>query len=133
MVETVLMVKMAVMVITNFILIIGLNFTFIQLFIFLGIDGIDGNDVPEKKDYHELDILDLRCGDFVTVHNGTEYTAERKYCGTMATQGTNGGDGGCGGSGGSAGEVQIFGLTNPSDIVPVQQNGMGKFFVIILV
>lgn len=88
-----------------------------------GVDGTDGEDVPEKRHYQDLELY--KCADTVIVRNQTEYSFEYKFCGTLAIQGTPGGDGGCGGPGGKGGEVRIFGLPrNHSNIVPFQQIGM---------
>lgn len=85
-------------------------------------NGTDGEDVPEMRNYQDLDLY--KCADAVMVRNETEYTMEHKFCGTMAIQGTDGGDGGCGGTGGKSGEIRIFGLKPLTNIVPLQKAGM---------
>lgn len=59
---------------------------------------------------------------------GASYISTHRFCGKPAVHATDGGDGGCGGSGGKSGEVKLFGLKlfNQSNIVSIQQNGMGK-------
>lgn len=92
------------------------------ILIISGIDGKDGVDVPEKREYRDLD--NFKCADVVIERFQTEFTREHKFCGTLAIQGTDGGNGGCGGPGGKGGEVRILGLKNQSSIVSFQQNGM---------
>lgn len=98
------------------------NFHFI-----LGVDGKDGEDVPEKRDVEELTKLGFKCGNATTVREGSDYSVEHKFCGTPAAQGSDGGDGGCGGTGGKSGEIHILGLNNKSNILSFQQNGTKEF------
>lgn len=88
-----------------------------------GVEGIDGEDVPEKLSIDELTRRGFKCGNVTTVRRKSDYSVEHKFCGAPAIQGKDGGDGGCGGSGGRSGKVQLFGLTNQSNIVVSQQNG----------
>lgn len=99
------------------------NFRFI-----LGVDGKDGEDVPEKRDVEELTKLGFKCGNVTTVREGSDYSVEHKFCGTPAIQGSDGGDGGCGGSGGKSGDIHILGLNNKSNILSFQQNGTKEFY-----
>lgn len=94
-------------------------YTFHLIVFILGMNGTDGYDVPALK---MSELLGFICNK--TISSGKEETiTEYKYCGSAAVQGTNGGDGGCGGYGGESGEVQLFGLSNQSNIVLVKQNG----------
>lgn len=104
---------------------IRIYFESVWLFI-LGVDGIDGVDVPKKNDISELTRLGFKCGNVTTQAMGSTYVSTYRFCGKPAIPGTNGGDGGCGGDGGESGEIQIFGLKNQSNIVQFQENGMKK-------
>lgn len=82
--------------------------------------------MPEKRDVAELLELGLKCEDAITEREGSDYTVEHKFCGRPGIQGADGGNGGCGGPGGKSGKIQLFGLTNQTNIVAFQQNGMEK-------
>lgn len=97
----------------------------------VGVDGRDGEDVPQKKGVDELTQLGFKCGNATTVRKGPLYSVQHNFCGTPAIQGSDGGDGGCGGSGGRSGQIQLF-LTNQSNIFTFQQNGMENLISSIL-
>lgn len=87
-------------------------------------DGENGFEVPQSKDFDFLNSFGTKCGKDTIIQGTYERNITQHFCGKPGTPGTDGFDGGCKGFGGNHGESQLIGLETFSNVAVLNHQGM---------